>query len=246
MDRGCPSCCAVPGPGGAAPAPRAFRGATYAPLEAAGSKRRHVVAFVRGDERGRRVPAARRRHRPGRRRHDDHAAGRQLVRCDQRAACARGQPCRCGEMLGRFPVALLDASGLHDHAARPRVWAPNAEAGRVASGRRRVPMTHVRDGGWCGARPPAERARTTRSRSTAASRVPDPRSPWQPDGSHGPSRWVDHDALRVDRRRLARPPPAGGRRSTSCTSARSRPRERSTARSSASTTSSTWASRTSS
>ena len=35
----------------------------------------------------------------------------------------------------------------------------------------------------------------------------DPRSPWQPDGVHGSSAVVDHDAFRMDRRRTGRPPP---------------------------------------
>ena len=72
--------------------------------------------------------------------------------------------------------------------------------------------------------------------------APDPRSPWQPDGVHGPSRLVDHAAFAWTdggwqaARRWPR------RSSTSCTSARSRPRAPSTAPSRASTTSSTWAS----
>ena len=67
------------------------------------------------------------------------------------------------------------------------------------------------------------RAPTTRSGSTAATPLPDPRSAWQPDGVHGPSRVFDAGRYAWTRRRLAGPRRAARRpSSTSCTSARSR------------------------
>ena len=81
----------------------------------------------------------------------------------------------------------------------------------------------------------AGRARTcppapaTRSRSTAASPCADPRALRLPDGPEGPAEVVDLAALRVGRRRLGRACALAGRgASTSCTSAPSPPRARST------------------
>ena len=58
--------------------------------------------------------------------------------------------------------------------------------------------------------------------------LPDPASRWQPAGLRGPSRVLDTGDVRVDRRRLRARPRSPTASSTSCTSARSRPRGRST------------------
>ena len=58
--------------------------------------------------------------------------------------------------------------------------------------------------------------------------LPDPRSRWQPDGVHGPSRRRRPDRLQLARRRVAGRALAGSRASTSCTSAPSPPRAPST------------------
>ena len=50
---------------------------------------------------------------------------------------------------------------------------------------------------------------------------PDPCTRWQPEGLRGPSRVVDTDALRVDRRRVRRARARATSSSTSCTSGRS-------------------------
>ena len=67
-------------------------------------------------------------------------------------------------------------------------------------------------------------ATATGSGSMAIALRPDPASRFQPDGPHGPSEIVDPAGVRVDRRRLARASRPTGRCSTSCTSARSRPK----------------------
>ena len=63
-------------------------------------------------------------------------------------------------------------------------------------------------------------------------RVPDPASRYQPEDVHGPSEVIDPGRLRWQRRGLAAAGPGKKRSSTSCTSARSRPRARSARRSS--------------
>ena len=63
----------------------------------------------------------------------------------------------------------------------------------------------------------------------------DPASGWQPDGVHGPSAVVDPSPVRVDRRRTGAASRSPTPCSTSCTSARSRRRARSTAPSASST-----------
>ncbi|HEY7333022.1 MAG TPA: malto-oligosyltrehalose trehalohydrolase [Candidatus Limnocylindria bacterium] len=75
-----------------------------------------------------------------------------------------------------------------------RVWAPVAERVEAVVGTRRLEMRSD-DGGWW-----------TLGRSLPAGTdyafsldggdpLPDPRSPWQPEGIHGPSRTVDHAAF---------------------------------------------------
>ena len=113
------------------------------------------------------------------------------------------------------------------------VWAPAAREVAVVD-RQRWPAAFrcapgPADGGRLTSRRPVT-APTTRSSSTAASPTPDPRSLWQPNGVDAASRVYDHDRFGwsdAHWRGLALP----GACSTSCTSARSPPRARSTRRS---------------
>ncbi len=73
-----------------------------------------------------------------------------------------------------------------------RVWAPNAKQVDLCSGDSRIPM-EVRRGGWWS----ADFTGTDYAFSLDGKHpLPDPRSPWQPAGVHGPSRIVDHSAFR--------------------------------------------------
>ena len=107
-----------------------------------------------------------------------------------------------------------------------RVWAPDAKrvdvdieplGGVVTT----TPMTR-QPRGWWGVTTDRTTPSTTPSGSTAGAPLPDPRSPWQPRGVHGPSRTFDATAHVVDAT-AAGPARAAGRErsaacSTSCTS----------------------------
>jgi maltooligosyltrehalose trehalohydrolase len=76
-----------------------------------------------------------------------------------------------------------------------RVWAPHAGMVELALGDARIPMTSAA-GGWWTVAVPAARPGTEYAFSLDGSDpLPDPRSPWQPHGIHGPSRVLDHDAF---------------------------------------------------
>jgi maltooligosyltrehalose trehalohydrolase len=76
-----------------------------------------------------------------------------------------------------------------------RVWAPRPERVELDLLGRRVEMAREGGGWWSvdvdDAGPGAEYA----FRLDGGDPRPDPRSPWQPDGVHGPSKVVDHDAF---------------------------------------------------
>ena len=73
-----------------------------------------------------------------------------------------------------------------------RVWAPNAGRVDLVLGARRVPMI-AGDGGWWSA--VSESGADYVFSLDGGPPRPDPRSPWQPEGPHGPSRRVDHGAF---------------------------------------------------
>src|SRR5579875_2385722 len=78
-----------------------------------------------------------------------------------------------------------------------RVWAPRAQTVEVAlgNGDERLPM-RAREHGWWEAEAPQAGAGTDyRFVLDGGEALPDPRSPWQPDGVFGPSRVVDHAAF---------------------------------------------------
>jgi maltooligosyltrehalose trehalohydrolase len=76
-----------------------------------------------------------------------------------------------------------------------RVWAPKPERVEVEVGGRRVPMARVDEAGWCEAEVADAGPGADYRFVLDGQPVPDPRSPWQPEGVHGPSRLVDHDAF---------------------------------------------------
>ncbi len=86
-----------------------------------------------------------------------------------------------------------------------RVWAPNAQAVAVDFGADQAPMRSEPNGWWSvldDKRPPFDYAFLL----DGAAPLPDPRSPWQPTGVHGPSRTVDH-AVFPWTDRIWQPPP---------------------------------------
>jgi maltooligosyltrehalose trehalohydrolase len=75
------------------------------------------------------------------------------------------------------------------------VWAPNANQVEVRLGSDLFGMT-PRERGWWFTKIPLEGAGIDYAFEIDGSPpVPDPRSPWQPNGIHGPSRTVDHAAF---------------------------------------------------
>ena len=78
-----------------------------------------------------------------------------------------------------------------------RVWAPRARVSvDVVVGDRRVAMTPTGERGWYTAEVAGAAAGDDYAFSLdGADPLPDPRSPWQPGGVHGPSRLVDHTAF---------------------------------------------------
>ena len=79
----------------------------------------------------------------------------------------------------------------HDDAARVGA---EADDRRGRAGGQRRPMTAT-DGGWWTADPPVEEGTDYAFVLDGGDPRPDPRSAWQPEGVHGPSRVVDHDAF---------------------------------------------------
>ena len=90
-------------------------------------------------------------------------------------------------------------------AARPAVWAPAAASVEIAVDGRRHAMTR-RDGGWWEATAQLGPGTDYGFVLDGDGPLPDPRSPWQPDGVHGPSRTVDHAAFDWSDARWSAPP----------------------------------------
>lgn len=75
-----------------------------------------------------------------------------------------------------------------------RVWAPAPESVAVEVGGEVVPMAPV-GGGWREADVDWAAAGDDYRFVVDGDALPDPRSPYQPEGVHGPSRLIDHDAF---------------------------------------------------
>ncbi len=74
-----------------------------------------------------------------------------------------------------------------------RVWAPCPSQVELACGERVVPMSRG-DGGWWSVDAPfVEHGVDYAFLVDGEGPLPDPRSAWQPEGVHGPSRWLDHE-----------------------------------------------------
>lgn len=77
-----------------------------------------------------------------------------------------------------------------------RVWAPHAKRVELVLRDRRVTMTAGAEGWWQTDDASARPGTDYRFSLDGGRPLPDPRSPWQPQGVHGPSRGVDHAAFR--------------------------------------------------
>ena len=76
------------------------------------------------------------------------------------------------------------------------VWAPTAERVDVVRGDYRLPMTGPDERGrWTVTVEDGDPGTTYRFSVDGGEPRPDPRSRWQPEGVHGPSAVVDHDAF---------------------------------------------------
>ena len=76
-----------------------------------------------------------------------------------------------------------------------RVWAPGSESVAVALGDQRIPMRAQGAGWWVVDVDSARAGQDYGFSLDGGAPLPDPRSPWQPAGVHGPSRLVDHHAF---------------------------------------------------
>ena len=75
------------------------------------------------------------------------------------------------------------------------VWAPRATSVEVEALGRREALRSIAGGWWDGDVPEAGSGDDYSYVLDGGSPLPDPRSPWQPQGVHGPSRLVDHAAF---------------------------------------------------
>ena len=76
-----------------------------------------------------------------------------------------------------------------------RVWAPRADSVELDCGDRPVPMLETDQGWWELELPEVGPGTDYAFRLDGSEPLPDPRSPFQPFGVHGPSRIVDHAAF---------------------------------------------------
>ena len=75
-----------------------------------------------------------------------------------------------------------------------KVWAPDARYVEAAVGNSRLEMEQARGGWWVIDTPIATHGVDYAFALDGGPPLPDPRSPWQPSGIHGPSRILDHGA----------------------------------------------------
>jgi maltooligosyltrehalose trehalohydrolase len=85
------------------------------------------------------------------------------------------------------PVIFINSVSM----SAPRVWAPKAIKMELLTGKLRQAMLPDRSG-WWKAREPLVHGQDYSFLIDGHGPFPDPRSPWQPNGIHGPSRWLDH------------------------------------------------------
>jgi maltooligosyltrehalose trehalohydrolase len=77
-----------------------------------------------------------------------------------------------------------------------RVWAPNAHEVTLHSSDQVLAMTKAAGGWWHVDAPFVHHGVDYAFAVDGSGPFPDPRSPWQPNGIHGFSRWMDHSAFK--------------------------------------------------
>jgi maltooligosyltrehalose trehalohydrolase len=75
------------------------------------------------------------------------------------------------------------------------VWAPDAESVVLECAGSRLPMAPMKGGWWRVEAESLAHGVDYAFLVDGDGSFPDPRSPWQPQGVHGPSRWVEHDTF---------------------------------------------------
>lgn len=91
-----------------------------------------------------------------------------------------------------------------------RVWAPFVKQLSIVYDSREVPLTCEGDGWWTTGEGAPRSGQDYHFRLDGGEPIPDPRSPWQPDGVNGPSRHVDHSLFAwTDRNWQSKPLSAG-------------------------------------
>lgn len=90
--------------------------------------------------------------------------------------------------------------------ATMEIWAPNAHSLELRSGDQSIAMQRGERGWWQVDAPFIEHGVDYSVYVDAQGPLPDPRSPWQPQGVHGPSRWVDHSRFEWTDPRWQAPP----------------------------------------
>ena len=89
------------------------------------------------------------------------------------------------------------------------IWAPKAESVHLKLASGVVAMGKQQDGWWIADADAGSEGRYLFLLNGAETPLPDPRSPWQPEGVHGPSALVDHGAFPwTDQHWQARPLPS--------------------------------------
>jgi maltooligosyltrehalose trehalohydrolase len=76
-----------------------------------------------------------------------------------------------------------------------QLWSPQATTVELTIGGERIPMTAGHDGWWSVEAPGTGPATEYAFSLDGDPPLPDPRSPWQPHGVHGPSRVLEHQAF---------------------------------------------------
>jgi maltooligosyltrehalose trehalohydrolase len=79
---------------------------------------------------------------------------------------------------------------------RVRVWAPEVRRVELECAGQRRPLAREADGWWFVEAPEVGHGTEYAFRIDEEGPFPDPRSPWQPRGVHGPSCWLDHGRFR--------------------------------------------------
>ncbi len=78
---------------------------------------------------------------------------------------------------------------------RFRLWAPRAESVDLKTASDNIPMAPEQDGWWSVDVPSLTEGSDYAFVLDGDRALPDPRSPWQPEGVHGPSRLLEHESF---------------------------------------------------